>query len=296
MDLVYFRTFREVARRQSFTRAAEHLGYAQSSVTVQIQKLEREYGVPLFERYGRKLRLTPPGEALLKLASQMLELYDQSKERIASEVSGTLTVGTIDSLAAYYVPPYLQQLRRQFPALSVQLSTESEASLLAKIKDGDCDIGLTLDRSPADPQLICMPLRREPLVLVAAPEHPLTRQPAPVTLEHLHGSELIVTEQSCIYRSLFEKLLRERRIAYRLVFELASLEAIKQCVRSGLGIALLPGIVVQNELTQGTLAAIPLAANDDLHIELQLVLHPGKWLSQPLDSFVALLKQRSAPA
>ncbi|MCD1261651.1 LysR family transcriptional regulator [Paenibacillus athensensis] len=289
MDLVYFRTFREVARRSSFTRAAEQLGYAQSSVTAQIQKLEREYGVPLFERFGRKLRLTPPGETLLALASHMLELYDQSKERIASEVSGTLTVGTIDSLAAYYIPPYLQQLRQQFPALSVQLLTESEASLIAAVKDGDCDIGLTLDASPADPQLVCIPLRREPLVLVAAPGHPLAGIDAPATLEQLQGSELIVTEQSCIYRSLFEKLLRERRIAYRLVFELASLEAIKQCVRSGLGIALLPAIAVQQELTQGTLSAIPLA--DDLHIELQLVRHPGKWLSQPLAGLIGMLQQ-----
>ena len=84
MDLTYFRTFREVARRKSFTRAAEELGYAQSSITMQIQKLEREYGVPLFERYGRQLRLTAPGESLLKLVLQMLDLYDQSKEMIAS--------------------------------------------------------------------------------------------------------------------------------------------------------------------------------------------------------------------
>lgn len=63
MDLTYMRTFREVAKRQSFTRAAEELGYAQSSVTMQIQKIEKEYGVPLMERHGRALRLTPPGRS-----------------------------------------------------------------------------------------------------------------------------------------------------------------------------------------------------------------------------------------
>lgn len=80
MDLTYLRTFREVAKRQSFTRAAEELGYAQSSVTMQIQKIEKEYGVPLIERHGRQLRLTPPGEELLKLFVEILDLYDRSKK------------------------------------------------------------------------------------------------------------------------------------------------------------------------------------------------------------------------
>lgn len=111
MDLTYMRTFREVAKRQSFTRAAEELGYAQSSVTMQIQKIEKEYGVPLIERHGRALRLTPPGEELLKLFVEILDLYDRSKETIAQQIGGTLTIGTIDSLAAFYLPPFLQQLR-----------------------------------------------------------------------------------------------------------------------------------------------------------------------------------------
>ncbi|WP_028553074.1 LysR family transcriptional regulator [Paenibacillus sp. UNC451MF] len=292
MDLTYFRTFREVARRASFTRAGEELGYAQSSVTMQIQKLEREYGVPLFERYGKQLRLTPPGEALLKLAVQMLDLYDQSKETIANQVSAAVTIGTIDSLAAYYLPPYLQQLRQLHPGLGIQLLPDSEAALVAKVKEGEYDVALLLDRSPADAALRCITVREEPLVLVAPPGHSLT-EVSGAALRDLEGCELIVSEGSCIYRSTFEKVLRDNGVAYRIGFELGSLEAIKQCVMNGLGIALLPRIAVEVELQRGTLAVIPFQ-HTDLRFQLQVLLHPKKWMSQTLLTFIGLLTGEEA--
>ncbi|KQX64694.1 MULTISPECIES: LysR family transcriptional regulator [unclassified Paenibacillus] len=289
MDLTYFRTFREVARRKSFTRAAEELGYAQSSITMQIQKLEREYGVPLFERYGRQLRLTAPGESLLKLVLQMLDLYDQSKEMITSEVSGTLTIGTINSLAAYYLPPYLHVLKQQFPGLNIQLFPDSEASLITKVRDGDYDIGLLLDRYPADTTLACTKVREEPLVLVAPLEHPLTKR-TQIQLTDFQQAEFIVTEEGCIYRGMFEKLLKDHAVPLQIGFELGNLETIKHCVMNGLGIALLPQIAVQNELEQGKLAHLPFS-HSDLKLDLQLLLHPKKWMSQPLQTFIRQLTE-----
>ncbi|MEW9698063.1 LysR family transcriptional regulator [Paenibacillus sp. SI8] len=293
MDLTYFRTFREVARRKSFTRAAEELGYAQSSVTMQIQKLEREYGVPLFERYGRQLRLTPPGESLHKLVLQILELYDQSKEMIANQVSGTLTIGTIDSLAAYYLPPYLQQLKQQFPDLNIQLLPDDESSLITKIKEGDYDIGLMLDRYPADNHLNCIRVREEPLVLVAPNQHPLLEADR-VLINDLQNTEFIVTEESCIYRGMLEKLLKDHGIPFHIGFELGNLETIKHCVKTGLGIALLPRIAVENELAMNKLAVIPFS-HPELRFDLQLLLHPKKWMSQPLQAFVDMLFDKKNP-
>ncbi|MCY9658334.1 LysR family transcriptional regulator [Paenibacillus chondroitinus] len=287
MDLTYFRTFREVARRKSFTKAAEDLGYAQSSITMQIQKLEREYGVPLFERFGRQLRLTSPGEILLKLAVQMLDLYDQSKEMVASQVTGTLTIGTINSLAAYYLPPYLQALKQLYPGLNIQLYPDSEASLMTKVREGDYDLGLLLDQYPAEPLLTCTKIKEEPLLLVAPLSHPLTQLDR-IELTDLQQTEFIVTEESCIYRGMFEKLLKDHAIPFQIGFELGNLEAIKQCVMNGLGIALLPRIVVQGELEQKRLVSLPFS-HEDLKLDIQLLLHPKKWISQPLQTFIQLL-------
>lgn len=287
MDLTYLRTFREVAKRQSFTRAAEELGYAQSSVTMQIQKIEKEYGVPLIERHGRQLRLTPPGEELLTLFVEILDLYDRSKETIAQQIGGTLTIGTIDSLAAFYLPPYLQQLRTKFPKLDIHLQTMQEANLVAKIKDGEVDIGLMLDRTTADSILERTIIRDEPLVLIAPINHALAQRDK-VTLQDLNNCELIVSEESCIYRSLFENLLKEHGIIFRIGFELSNLEAIKRCVMNGLGIALLPRIVAEEEIERGDLAELHFA-HPEIHFDLQLLMHPKKWKSQPLQFLIQML-------
>jgi DNA-binding transcriptional LysR family regulator len=289
MELTYLKTFCEVASRQSFTKAAEVLGYAQSSVTIQIQKLEMEYGVTLFERYGRNLRLTPPGESLLKIATKMLDLYSESKETIANQVSGTLKIVTIDSLAAYFLPPFLQQLRKLFPDLSIQLQTERETAILSKVKEGEFDIGFLLDRKHSDTSLRCTIIREEPLVLIAPPDHPLT-QITKVELEHLIGIELIVSEESCNYRNMFEQVLKEYGIAVRIGFELGNPEAIKLCVRNGLGIALLPRIVVEEEILQGTLGVLPFT-HPDLRFDLQFLIHPKKWMSQPFLKFIQLISK-----
>lgn len=104
MELTYLKTFREVAKWGSFTRAAETLGYAQSSITTQIQKLEESYGAVLLERFGRKMRLTMAGETLLQYADDIVRLHEESKEVLSTQSKGTLTIGTIETLAAFFLP------------------------------------------------------------------------------------------------------------------------------------------------------------------------------------------------
>ncbi|GLX70019.1 LysR family transcriptional regulator [Paenibacillus glycanilyticus] len=287
MELVYLQTFCEVARKRSITRAAEELGYAQSSVTIQIQKLEKEYGAPLLERYGRQMRLTPPGEKLFALAVQMLELYGQSKELVAGYAGGTLVIGAIDSLAAYFLPPYLQRLRQLFPELTIQLQPDRESQIISKVKDGEYDIGLLLDAKPADAALNCQTLREEPLLLVAPVDHPLCGH-SQIDLHDLNGMELIMSEESCVYRGMFEKVLKENGIAYTALFELGNPEAVKQCALNGLGLALLPQMVVAEDIRKGLLRALPFV-HPEIRFDLQYLIHPRKWMSQPLASFVRLL-------
>ncbi|WP_135554396.1 LysR family transcriptional regulator [Paenibacillus cymbidii] len=290
MDLVYLRTFREVALRRSFTRAAAELGYAQSSVTTQIQKLEQSYGVPLFERIGSGLRPTSAGEELLVLATQMLELHQQAKERLARQSGGTLTIGTIDSIAAYFLPAILQQLRRQYPELTIRLQPGSEDTIVGQVKAGEIDIGLILDQAATDPALEWTTIREEPLVLLAAPGHPLTRQTI-VELQHLEGEEWIMTEASCNYRVMLEKLLRSERVTCRIGLELGNPEAVKRCVMAGAGIALLPEMAAKEEIHRGELAALPFR-HSELRLELRWCKHPKKWMSRALQGCIALMEQQ----
>jgi DNA-binding transcriptional LysR family regulator len=291
MDLVYFQTFREVALRQSFTRAAEELGYAQSSVTTQIQKLEKAYGVQLFERYSKGLRLTSAGEELLKIVVQMLDLYQQSKEKLTRQGGGTLSIGTIDSLASYYLPPLIQQIRYKYSDLIIRLQPDREDLIVNKVKEGELDIGLILESKPSDPTLKWLTIREEPLVLIANSEHPLSILDN-VELGHLNGIEWIMTEDSCNYRIMLEKVLRSKGISYRVGLELGNPEAIKRCVMAGSGISLLPKMVAEEEILRGELIVLPFA-HPDIRLDLQLVIHPKKWISHALQEFIEILKSSS---
>ncbi|QHT58828.1 LysR family transcriptional regulator [Paenibacillus lycopersici] len=292
MDLVYLQTFREVALRQSFTRAAEELGYAQSSVTTQIQKLEKAYGVELFERFGRGLRLTSAGEELLKLAVQMLDLYQESKERLARQGGGTLSIGTIDSVASYCLPPYVQAMRRAYPELTIRLQPDREDVIVQQVREGELDAGLLLAGASADPQLAWRAFREEPLVLIANPRHPLTRLNI-VGLEELAGMEWFMSEASCNYRLMLEKVLRANAVPFRIGLELGNPEAIKRCVMAGDGIALLPRMAAEEEIRRGELTALPFA-HPEIRLALQLVMHPKKWISRALREFIDRLQSGSA--
>lgn len=284
MDLTYLNTFREVALRQSFTRAAEELGYAQSSVTTQIQKLEKAYGVQLFERFGKGLRLTSAGEELLRFTVQMLDLHQQSKERLGRQSGGTLSIGTIDSLASYFLPPFLQEIRERYEGLSVRLQTGRETHILKQVKEGELDLGLILDGEPSDPSLAWQTIRDEPLVLLASPEHPLCRMKK-IELEHVAGAEWIMPEESCNYRIMLENILKKNGIPYAIGLELGNPEAIKRCVMSGSGISLLPRMAAAAEIGRGELVRLPFA-HPDLRLTLLLALHPKKWISTPLRGFI----------
>lgn len=287
MDLTYFQTFREVAFHQSFTKAAGELGYAQSSVTMQIQKLEQSYGVKLFERYGKSLRLTSAGEELLKIAVQMLNLYQQSKETLTLQGGGTLTIGTIDSLASYYLPALIQHLRQKYPTLTIRLQPDRETAIVEKVREGDYDIGLLLESKPSDPSLEWVKIREEPLELLASPTHPLSSMGA-ITIDQLSDVEWIMTEASCNYRIMLERVLQEQRIPYRVGLELGNPEAIKRCLMTGSGIALLPRMAAHEEIERGELTALPFS-HPDIRLDLQMIMRPKKWMSHSLQDFIELL-------
>jgi DNA-binding transcriptional LysR family regulator len=283
------KSFLEVARCQSFTKAAENLGYVQSSVTAQIQKLENEYGVVLFERYGRMMRLTSAGEQLHDTFVRILEIFDDSKLQISRQAKGNLEIGTIESLMAFFLPPVFHRFLQSFPETNLQVNELIEANILQSIRSGLLDVGITLDRTIVDDDIESIAIRKEPLVLVAKPGHSLCSVD-PISAADLDGQFLIVTKQGCPYRAAFEKLLSENGVTYHIHHEFGSLEAIKQCVSYGLGIALVPHIVVARELADRRLVALPFT-HPDITFYTQIVHHKRKWLSPALRHLIELLAE-----
>ncbi|CAN7751990.1 LysR family transcriptional regulator [Paenibacillus sp. LjRoot153] len=287
MEMTYLRTFREVAKCGSFTRAAETLGYAQSSITAQIQKLEESYGAVLLERFGRTMKLTMAGEALLQYANEIYRLHEESKEVVSQQSKGTLTIGTIETLAAFYLPPYLQAYRRDYPDVNIVIQPGNEPFIIESVKEGVLDIGIILDPPFTDPELDSSILREEPLVIIASPDHKLAGQ-SEVHVEDLENESLILTEDGCTYRAMLLKVLKGNQVSYKLSYEFGNLEAIKQCVTYGLGIALLPRITVAEEIRKGQLVAIPFV-HPACKFYTQLIIAKKKWKSKAYLGFLELL-------
>ncbi|TMV43452.1 LysR family transcriptional regulator [Paenibacillus mesophilus] len=290
MDLTLMRTFRETARLMNITRAADELGYAQSSVTAQIRKLEEHYGVPLFERSGRGIRLTPGGRQLLEFAGRFLDLAEESMQAVSAETAGSLTVGTIESMAAFYLPPYVREMKKKFPQTGLLLQTGNEAELLHGVRTGEYDAGILLERQKSsDPELVRLVLKEEPLLLVARPDHPLASTES-VRPADFASHAWVAPERSCSYRNMLVELLHEHGVRPQLSCELGSVEAIKRCVLHGLGLSLLPECAVAAEVRDGRLIALPFS-HPQLRIYAQLVYPAGRWVSRTLAAFIAMLQQ-----
>ncbi|MFC5406924.1 LysR family transcriptional regulator [Cohnella soli] len=287
MDFVYLKSFLEVAKCRSFTKAAENLGYVQSSVTAQIQKLENEYGVVLFERYGRSMRLTSAGEQLRVTFEKIIELYDDSLLLVSRLAKGNIEIGTIDSLMSFFLPPILHQLSHSYPDMNLQVHTNTATIIMQSLRSGMLDMGIVIDALIEDDDIEAITIRREPLVLVAKPDHPLVSSPQ-FGLEGLDGQYLIVTEQGCSYRTALEDLLSRCGVNYHVSHEFNNLEAIKQFVGYGLGIALVPQIVVVRELMENKLAALPFS-HPDITFYSQIVYHKKKWLNPAIRCLIELL-------
>lgn len=287
MELTYLKTFREVAKWGSYTRAAEVLGYAQSSITTQIQKLEESYGAVLVERFGRSMKLTLAGEALLQYANDIYRLHEESKEVVSRQSRGILSIGTIETLAAFFLPPHLQTYRQQFPDINVMIQPGNEPFIIDAVKEGAMDVGIILDPPFADPELHCSILREEELVIIGSPAHKFAGTKE-VLIEDLEKESLILTEEGCTYRAMLLRTLKSNQIHYSLSYEFGNLEAIKQCVMYGLGIALLPRIVVAEDMEKGRVIAVPLV-HPDFKFYTQLIYSKKKWKSKAFLGFLDVL-------
>jgi len=294
MDLQRLTTFLSVASTLNFTRSAEALDYAQSSVTAQIRDLEEELGVPLFERLGKRVVLSTAGRRFIPYAEQLLRLVEEAKLAIPDyqEPGGTLTVGAPESLCTYRLPPVLSRFRERYPKVQLTFRPDGDADLPRLLMEGKLDVGILLAKPSHPGNLVVQDLAHEPLAVVTYPSHPLARL-SKVHPRHLQGETLLLTEAGCVYRELFQTTLRESSVSGQ-VLEFGSVEAIKQCVMAGMGISFLPLLAVDTEIALGRLVRLPWSAGD-YGLTTQNAWHRDKWLSPALRAFIDLTRSLLAP-
>jgi DNA-binding transcriptional LysR family regulator len=287
LDLRELKTFRVVATEKSFTRAANLLHYAQSSVTAQVHRLEEELGVPLFDRMGRRVELTLAGRQLLTYAERLLDLADEAKCSVQNDgqPAGTLTVAAPETLLAYRLPELLKRFQAGFPAIHLSLVASESCALGPSgiILGPQVDIAFTLDVPLKANHLTVECLRPERIVLAVSPQHPLAGKKK-LKAEAISREQVLLTDRACSYRALFERTLIAEGAPVRSSLEFLSVEAIKQCALATMGIAVLPEVVVARELKSGTLVTVDWP-RQPLLVYTQMFRHQGKWMSPVMCAF-----------
>ena len=289
MELRQLTTFRMVATMLSFSRAAVTLNYVQSSVTTQIQVLEEELGVRLFDRLGKRVALTDAGRRLLQYTERILDLVDEARSAVANEdvPSGTLTITAPETLCSYRLPTLLRQFRARFPQVQLIFRLSTFIDPWRSAIEGSTDIAFAIDEPIHSNMLVTEILIPEPLLLLAPHDHRLSQLPHidPVELDR---ETFLLTERGS-YRNVLERALNDVGVHLATNLEFSSVEAIKQCTMAGMGISFLPAVTVAAEIAQGRLAVLDWEGHN-FQVFTQVMWHKEKWISPAMRAFLDMAR------
>ncbi|MGQ0529625.1 MAG: LysR family transcriptional regulator [Panacagrimonas sp.] len=292
MNLNHLSIFQAVAASGSVSAGAQKLHISQSAVSKQLGEFEQALGVLLFDRLPRGMRLTEAGRLLQGYANNLVAVEAEAEAAIGDlklGVRGRLRIGASRTVGAYLMPALLARFRRRYPDVELFLQVDSTALIEQRLIAGELDIGFT-EGIVGSELLEYRVFASDELVLIAAPRHPITRlKPAP--LAAVMQQPLLMHELGSGTRAVTEKAFSAKQLTLRPSMTLASTEAIKHTVATGVGIAVLSAFAVRTELAAGTLRVVPMKG---LRIQRPLyrIQRRGVWSSPPLEAFVEMLDQR----
>lgn len=285
MELRNLKTFIRTAELKNFTRAAESLGYAQSTVTAQVEALEKELGMPLFIRNGRRVVLSSAGEELLTYAYRFRALEEET--RIHFDRNGTpaghLTVGMVESVSASEYVKGIASYLKKYPEVDLKVTVDTTIRLLEALKKGEIDAAVLLDRPVADGELQILYRKPEKICFFACSGSKYEGNVS-VSLKDLEKEPWLLTEKGCNYRKELEEELASRGIFIGSRLEMGSTRTLIDFVSEGLGISLLPEFDLKEELLRGRIVRIPVS-DYEMEMEFQILVSGKRWKSPALICF-----------
>ncbi len=286
MDIRNLRTFIRVAELNNFTKAAQSLGYSQSAVTVQMQQLETELGLPLFDRIGKNIKLNQYGLNFIDYAIRVIEAMEKA-ESFATEaqnMKGYIRFGIVDSILNACFISILPEFNRRYPNIDVSVSVSSARDIEAKIRANELDFAYLLDYKVPRKEWVRVREEIEPIIFVANPKNKLAGKEN-VTFEELIGERLILMPPGEGYRYLFDDELAKRNLYAVPSIEIANTETIIKLALAEDYITMLPVFAVRGYVKEGKLAAINIPGVE-LQQWSQLVYLKGKAITPQMQMFM----------
>lgn len=290
MELRNLTTFIQVAELGSFTRAAEQLGYSQSTVSFQIKQLEDELGCLLFERINHTITLTEKGRDLVSYAHQIRSLTDTLKETLENEkeISGHIHVVTPDSVCEEMINSHYIDFHSKYPLISFKFTTGDSAVMLDMLDHNEADVILTLDHHLYNKDYIIAKEEQLPMHFVAAANSKYAKAEC-LSIQDIINEPFILTEYGQGYRRVFDRELAKKSLEITPVLEIGRTDIITSMIAQSNMISFLPDFVTKPLIDSGELCYLNV---DDMNIDIwkQLIYHKNKWISKSLKAFIDYVK------
>lgn len=291
MEIRNLMTFIRVAELCNFTRAAEALGYTQSTVSFQIKQLEEELGCLLFERINHTVSLTAEGERLLEYAQSVHHLTEEFRENLAKEkeIAGFIHVLTPDSVCEDMILTNFEDFNKKYPKIKLKFSSADTNDMIEMLDHNEADAMITLDRHVYKGDFVIAKENRINMHFVTSPSSPLATRKK-IRLEELEKYPLILTEKNTGYRRALDIEMAKHSIELLPVLEISRTDIITKLICESDRVSFLPDFVTEKFVTEGKLVYLNVT-DFDAYIWKQLIYHKNKWMSEALKAFIDYVKE-----
>lgn len=291
MEIRNLMTFIRVAELCNFTRAAEALGYTQSTVSFQIKQLEDELGCLLFERINHTVSLTSEGEKLLAYAQNVHRLTEEFHESRADEkeITGFIHVLTPDSVCEDMILTNFEDFNKKYPGIKLKFSSADTNEMIEMLDHNEADAMITLDRHIYKGDFVIAKENRVAMHFVTSPSSPLAKRKK-IRLEELERYPLILTEKNTGYRRALDNEMARHSLELFPVLEISRTDIITKLICESDRISFLPDFVTE-ELVKGGKLVYLNVSDFDANIWKQLIYHKNKWMSEALKAFITYVKE-----
>jgi LysR family transcriptional regulator, transcriptional activator of the cysJI operon len=287
--------FKDIAQTRSFSRGASMNDVSQSAASQHVQDLEKELGTMLLDRSTRPLVVTPAGDLYTDFCRDVLrrrEEFEAALDRLKHDVSGSVRVASIYSIGLSEMAQLEEEFSKRQPQATLEVEYLRPEKVYAAVLADEVDLGL-VSYPESSREITVIPWRQEAMVVAAAPDHPLADR-GKVYPQELNGVDFIGFDEDLPIRREVDKFLKERGIAVTETLHFDNLQMIKEAVAHRAGISILPARIMRDEIAQGRLVAIPIAASE-LYRPLGIIHRRRKRFHPASQAFLELLQEKPNP-
>ncbi|HJC34555.1 MAG TPA: LysR family transcriptional regulator [Candidatus Mediterraneibacter faecipullorum] len=288
MTLRHMRILVSVFQKNSITKAAQELHLAQPSVSLAVRELEEYYGIRLFDRIGRHIAPTECGKEFYEYAVHIVSLFNEMEQKMRNwDTFGTLRVGASITIGTHILPVLIHGYQEKFPALTIEAKVSRSASIEDELIHSGIDLGL-IETQPSHPDLRAVPFMTDSMCVIIPPGHPLSSAKS-ISLAGLSRFPFLMREKGSAGRELLDAAFSLQQITVSPRWESTSTQALVKAVAEGLGVSVLPYLLVKKDIEEGTVRQVPL--DQPIRRNLNVIYHKSKFLTDNMRSFIDLCKK-----